>query len=301
MKTPRSVRPFFSVLALAIATGCASQLVGGDDSSTSPTPGGSSTPTAMPGGSPTPTPAALYGGYVSLGRIRIEVPNGSPSLSAYAQVAFYQPFAVAAGVPSQIDTCTVVQPGAPTPTPTAGPVSRDAGADVLLSGASSIDLARATNGSFLYYSPATAPLPLSSIAEGGTYDLSWPGAAGGVAAQTLTNAVTAPAALLITSPDLTHVVTLSGAIPVTWTGTSPDPAWISFSIVASGTSQITSAMCHVTDDGAFTIPANIVAQLPSGTGQFGMFRWRSSTAMLADGSTMYMNGVNEHFGQALKP
>src|SRR3954468_25057846 len=123
----RMNRRGWALVALLLASGCAGGSGGyGDDSSSgTPTPGGSSTPT--PSG-------ALYGGYVSLSRIRIDSPSGTTD-TATATAAFYEPFTLPAVPTPALDTCAVTTPGA-APTPAAF-TSRDAGADVQITGPAS--------------------------------------------------------------------------------------------------------------------------------------------------------------------
>lgn len=282
-------RRAWALVALLLVAGCAGGAAGGDDSS-------SGTPTTGTN-TPTPTGTSPYGGYVSLSRIRIETPaTGGGTDSAAASAAFNEPISLGAFPTPALDACTVTTPG-PTPTP-ATYTSRDAGADVQVSGAASLDLPRGVNGAFIYYQTTAST---SEIVPGGVYSVAWPGAAGGVEAESWSNAVTMPASLSITSPSLTSTVTVgSSALPMSWTGSSSVPVTIMLTIVETGTSNYTSISCRAADDGSFTIPASAISQLPSGTGTLGMYRATNSSRNLTDGSVVYLSGYWEHFGQVAK-
>jgi len=279
------------VLAAA-AVGCGGAGGFGGNSASTPTPSGSNTPTPTGTG----TPGGSFGGYVTLSHVRVEIPaNNSFNETVSAAAAFYQPIAVSVATPA-LDSCTFTTPGA-TPTP-AAVISRDAGSDVQLSGPASIDMPSANNAGFLYYMATS--LPVGDAAGGATYSVSWPGATGGVEAETFSNALVVPGALSVTAPDFTQVVSLGGDLPITWTGSSSTPATITITTVVSA-SDYGSITCRVTDDGSFTVPGSLIAQLPSGNGTIGVMRSSQAFRSLADGSQVSIAGYAEHYGSALKP
>ena len=285
---------FAMLLAVLAAAGCAAGASSGngagDDTSTTGTP----TPTA------TGTPF-LYGGFAYVARVRVEVPaTGTPSESGSADATFYVPYTIPGGAPGlpAVDQCTLSIAGAtPTPTAVATPAYRSAGSDVTLTGASTFDMPMTTTATGYVYYPAT--IPAADIAGGSAWSLSWPGA--DVAAESFASAITMPAALSITSPDVTQVVTVgAGDLPVSWTGSGSGPAELILTVEASA-SDWGSILCEPADDGSFTIPGSLIAQLPSGTGTLGMIRMTSSMHALGDGSTLGAYGYWEHFGQVTKP
>lgn len=293
----RRILPFALLLSsVALGSAC------GDDSSWE-TPaqsdddddGSSGTPT--PTGTATATPVPAYGGSVSLFRTRIDNSAGT-TLTASATASFYEPVTLTGGtgVAPVLDACTVATP-APTP---AGETwtSRDAGSGVSITGPNSIELARNTNGATIYYFPEVNPLPVGSITPG-VFSMSWPGADGGLPSKYIASAIEVPSELTISSPSLPGTIG-GGAFSVSWSGASSEPATVMLMTYVSQT-QWASIYCTVNDDGSFTIPADKIAQLPSGTGQLMVSRVRQSPHLMPDGSAVYGSGGWQHVGIMTRP
>lgn len=266
-----------------------------DDDSSSPTP--SSSP------SPTNTAPVEYGGYVSLGQIRVEIDGQAASVQGFAAAGFYEPttFDTTGTLPG-LDECVV---NTPQPAPTASPLQyRDAGDTLTLSGPASLTLYRTLSSGSLVYVPSPNPPSAGSVVAGGQYDVSWSGGPD-VGADTLAGVLVVPDAVQITSPDISNLYTVGGgALSVSWTGagsTGSSSTWLMMTTVdPNNTGNWASALCVVNDDGSFTIPSGVVSQLPAGVGNMGIYRALSNEPSLSDGSVLVVQGVWEHFGPIQK-
>ncbi len=87
---------------------------------------------------------------------------------------------------------------------------------------------------------------------------------------------------------------------MSWTGSSSVPATIMITTVDTA-SNYGSITCRVADDGSFTVPGSLIAQLPSGNGTIGILRSSQSFRALANGSQVSFGAYAEHFGSATKP
>ena len=290
---------FLLLFGIGAGPGCADLLMTGDDDddndndSSSPTPTGSSTGT--------PEPSVEYGGYFQLGGYRYDYPGQPSTTLGIASASFWEPKIFEGGTGSNptLDTCDVLTPDGPTPTPVPL-VYRDVGSTVTMSGPTTVFLARAFNQGTIYYAPTPQPLAPEAVTAGGVYDVSWSGGPG-LSAGSITDAIVVPQPVVMTQPTFLSTPMLSGALNVAWNGsTGSDSMWIYVTTVVDANNYAT-ARCLVNDDGSFTVPSNIIAQLPSGSGNIGVLRLILNEPMLPDGSVATATGLWQHYGFITKP
>jgi hypothetical protein len=98
----------------------------------------------------------------------------------------------------------------------------------------------------------------SDLVPGATYEID----AAGADLSAFHATIEMPADLNVTSPSIAQTFHANGALDVQWSGGENASVWISVSTVAG--QNYGYAYCEVTNDGSFTVPANVMGQLPAG-------------------------------------
>lgn len=164
--------------------------------------------------------------------------------------------------PSEIDTCAVnvYSPADFIPGTEGVAVSLSAGTMTLGAPGGTFALEPSDDGSgnisYGIELDASDPAALDT-----SYDLSSPGDA----FPAFSLAATMPPLLLLTSPDVTDYFDLAGALDVVWDGAVVgDDLWLQLYDEAMDDEINVQIDCWVDNDGAFTVPADAVDQLPLG-------------------------------------
>ena len=81
----------------------------------------------------------------------------------------------------------------------------------------------------------------------------------------LTDVLALPAALTLTAPTTDTYFTLDGAgFDLSWTGGREERLWIELGNESPTDEQLVQINCDVLNDGSFTVPAELMAQVPTG-------------------------------------
>lgn len=117
---------------------------------------------------------------------------------------------------------------------------------------------------------------------GEAYGASWTGESP-VPASELPQLVTVPPELLVTAPAGAWQWSAAD-FALTWTGTSDGliPLHVIFTADPRGGSEWFEVRCAMVDDGAFTVPAAVIALLPAWSGHASMFRRNTATDTVGD-------------------
>lgn len=293
------LRPGFCALVLATLLAAACSGGGGEEISGSGVDGGGSDGDG--GGSGGGRDGGGGGGsedfvgVFSLVRSTTDTAEG-PFDSAGVYAAFYETAGSGRYTPLPEDGC-VLNPAAGTPITI---TYRDAGAQAFVtrSGAASIAMTRQTQGEQIYYQPPVLPLDPELVVPGAGYEFGWDGAAdvpGGSG-----DGLEMPPALRITSPGFQESV--SGSLSISWTaGDATSPINLTISGYDLETMQSVVISCLPFDDGGFTVPSRLMANLPSGNVSLGLSRTQLAEHSLGGSESLSLVGSTTYNTRVTRP
>ena len=98
----------------------------------------------------------------------------------------------------------------------------------------------------------------SDLVPGATYEID----AAGADLSPFHATIEMPADLTVTSPPIAQSFSAPGALDIQWSGGENASVWISVSVVAG--QNYGYVYCEANNDGSFSVPSTVMAQLPSG-------------------------------------
>ncbi len=219
------------------------------------------------GGGGSPVMAVAPDGHVFL-RHSEQFEYGGIQSAGLARAQFYQtisPFESGLDMPTGPEDCGVtVYTGSPPGMQLADYAYESAGTLSIAGAAGSWNLEPKQSGDEIYYSTELAPG--TELQLGAAYDVSATG--GDFPAFDAPKGLPMPPEMQLTSPALGDPFSLGGDFTVTWSGGDPaTEVWL-FLLVDGPNEQRGQLICLADNDGSFTMPAELVDQLPSGDATF---------------------------------